>query len=178
MTDWQVAIPIRDGLMLTEIRDSDRDLLAEYLNHPDIYANTLRIPSPYKPADAEKYLAILAENAAKQGYATNFAIRDAAGNLIGGCGLDGLVVGHRAEIGYWVARPFWGQGIATAAVRAACEYGFNRWQLVRIAGLVFSFNPASARVLEKNGFEYEGLLRKHAQKMGQFYDCRAFALVK
>lgn len=174
----RLEIPIRADLALTEIRDGDRDSFVEYLNDPEIYQNTLRIPSPYKPSDAEKYLAILAENAAKQGFATNFAIRDAVGRLIGGCSLDGMVVGHRAEIGYWVARPFWGQGIATAAVRAACEYGFARWQLVRIAGLVFSFNPSSARVLEKNGFEYEGLLRKYAQKMGQFYDCRVYALMR
>ena len=178
MADWQVAIPIRTGLTLTEMRGSDRDVLVEYLNDPEIYASTLRIPSPYKPSDAEKYLAILAENSAKLGFPTNFAIRDVNGKLIGGCGFEGLVVGHRAEIGYWVARPFWGQGIATAVVRTACEHAFAQWKLVRIAGLVFAFNPASARVLEKCGFEYEGLLRKHAQKMGQTYDCRAYALVK
>ncbi len=178
MARQQAEIPIRPGLTLTEIRDSDMDSLVEYLNDPEIFANTLRIPSPYKPSDAERYLAILAENAAKQGFATNFAIRDSAGRLIGGCGLDGLVVGHRSDIGYWVARPYWGQGIATDAVRALCEHGIAVWKLVRIVGLVFPFNRASARVLEKCGFEYEGLLRKHAQKMGQFYDCRAYALVR
>lgn len=178
MADWQVAIPIRTGLALTEIRDSDRDAFVEYLNDPEIYASTLRIPSPYKPSDAEKYLAILAENTAKLGFSTNFAIRNATGKLIGGCGFDGLVVGHRAEIGYWVARPFWGQGIATAAVRVACGHALAHWKLVRIAGLVFTFNPASARVLEKCSFEYEGLLRNYAQKMGQTFDCRAYALVK
>ena len=66
----------------------------------------------------------------------------------------------------------------TDAVRAACEYGIATWKLVRIVGLVFPFNPSSARVLEKCGFEYEGLLRKNAQKMGRYYDCRAYALVR
>lgn len=178
MADWQVQIAIADGLSLTEIRDGDQAAIVEYLNDPEIYANTLRIPSPYKPADADKYLAILAEQFAKQGFHTNFAIRNAAGRLIGGCGFEGVVVRHRAEIGYWVARPFWGRGIATATVRAACAQAVAEWQLVRIAGLVFPFNPSSARVLEKNGFEYEGLLRKQAQKLGQYYDCRVFALVR
>jgi RimJ/RimL family protein N-acetyltransferase len=178
MADSQVTIPIRGGLTLTEIRAGDQAAIVEYLNDPEIYANTLRIPSPYKPTDAEKYLAILAENAARLGFPTNFAIRNEQGKLIGGCGFEGVAVGHRAEIGYWVARPFWGQGIASATVRVACEHAIARWKLVRIAGHVFTFNPSSARVLEKNGFEYEGLLRKYAQKMGQTIDCRAYALVR
>jgi len=89
-----------------------------------------------------------------------------------------LTYGHRAEIGYWLAKPFWGQGIMSAVVGAICDFAFGDWKLVRITAHVFTSNEASSRVLEKNGFEYEGLLRKHHQKDGKFIDSKLYALVK
>jgi ribosomal-protein-alanine N-acetyltransferase len=178
MREWQVALPVREGITLTEIRETDRDALVEYLNDPEMYARTLRIPSPYAPADAEKYLANVAIACARHGGVSQLAIRNAAGKQIGGCGFERISPGHQAEIGYWVARPFWGQGIATDAVRVACQFAIDTWQLVRITGLVFDFNLASARVLEKNGFQQEGVLRKHVLKEGRFLDCRLYALVR
>ena len=52
------------------------------------------------------------------------------GTLLGGCGFEGLAYGHKAEIGYWVAKPFWGQGIATAVIRTAREFAIAKWDLV------------------------------------------------
>lgn len=173
-----VSIPVREGLTLTEMRRTDRDAFVEYLNDPEIYRCTFRIPFPYTAADADKFLSIIDDTTAKYGHPVNFAIRNAAGALLGGCGFEGLAYGHKAEIGYWVARPFWGQGIATAAVHAACEFAFAQWKLVRIPAHVFVLNLGSARVLEKNGFQYEGLLRKHLQKGNEFIDCKLYALVR
>ena len=102
----------------------------------------------------------------------------AAEELLGGCGFEGVSYGHCAEIGYWLARPFWGQGIMTEVVRALCGFAFAEWKLVRITAHVFDFNAASARVLEKNGFSLEGLLRKHHRKAGRFLDSRLYALVR
>ena len=75
------------------------------------------------------------------------------GELIGGCGFDGLRIGktHGAEIAYWLAKPYWGRGIMTAAVRRVCEHGVAEFGLVKIIAHVFDFNIASARVLEKCG---------------------------
>jgi RimJ/RimL family protein N-acetyltransferase len=114
---------------------------------------------------------------AAHGHPVHFAIRDVAGGLIGGCGFDELVCEHRAEIGYWLAKPFWGQGIMTDVVRAACRFAQEKWKLVRITAHVFDFNTASCRVLEKSGFRFEGLLRKHHRKDGKFLDSRLYALV-
>ncbi len=65
----------------------------------------------------------------------------------------------------------------TQVVRAACELAISQWQLVRITAHVFSFNPASARVLEKNGFQFEGELKKNHRKNGVFIDSLLYALV-
>ena len=66
----------------------------------------------------------------------------------------------------------------TDVVRSACDFALAEWKLVRIMAHVFEFNKASARVLEKCGFELEGLLRKHHQKDGKFLDSRLYTLVK
>lgn len=65
----------------------------------------------------------------------------------------------------------------TGVVRAACAFAIAEWKLVRITAHVFELNKASARVLEKSGFELEGLLRKHHQKDGKFLDSKLYALV-
>lgn len=172
-----MRIAINDRFSLTEIRPTDIQALAEHLNDREIYDRTLRIPYPYTEADGEKFLAVVA--AANEQYAepVHFATRDINDTLIGGCGFDGLVPGHRAELGYWLARPFWGQGIMTAAVAALRDYALARWKLVRITAHVFSFNIASARVLEKNGFACEGVHRKQFLKDGRFLDGQCYAFV-
>ena len=108
----------------------------------------------------------------------NQSIRDENDFLIGLLGFESLRHGHRAEIGYWLARPYWGQGIMTNVVRAACTYSIEQWNLVRITANVFEFNTASARVLEKNGFHLEGTLRKVHLKDDRFIDAKLYALVR
>jgi [ribosomal protein S5]-alanine N-acetyltransferase len=137
----------------------------------------LRIPFPYSSVDAERFIAIAAAATAEYGHPVHFAIRAADGQLIGGLGFDQLVEGHRAEIGYWLARPYWGKGIMTDVVRTACALAESQWNLVRITAQVFEFNKASARVLEKCGFECEGLQRRHHRKDVKFLDAKLFALL-
>lgn len=87
---------------------------------------------------------------------------------------------HRrsAEIGYWLGEPFWGRGIATAAVIAVTGYAFTRHDLVRLHAGVFEWNPASARVLEKAGYSLEGRLRKSVTKNGETIDQLLYATIR
>src|SRR5262245_4223711 len=173
-------IVVNDQAHLAEFRPSDKPALVRHLNDRDIYDRTLRIPFPYTDAAADEWLALVAKITEQQGRQVHWAIRSAADALIGGCGFDGLQVGksHRAEVGYWLAKPCWGRGIMTGVVRRACQHAFEELGLVKITAHVFSHNPASARVLEKCGFQEEGFLRKHFLKGGQFVDARLFALLK
>jgi RimJ/RimL family protein N-acetyltransferase len=77
-----------------------------------------------------------------------------------------------------LAKPFWGRRIMTAVVRRLCQHAFEEFGLVKVTAHIFSDNRASARVLEKCGFQEEGFLRKHYLKDGQFLDARPFALLK
>jgi [ribosomal protein S5]-alanine N-acetyltransferase len=96
---------------------------------------------------------------------------------LGGIDLNNIKE-HKAEIGYWLGKDYWGQGIMTEAVRLITTYGFEKLGLRRIYAHVFVFNKASMTVLKKAGFKYEGKLRKHAKKGDKFLDSFLFAKVK
>jgi RimJ/RimL family protein N-acetyltransferase len=66
----------------------------------------------------------------------------------------------------------------TAVVGRLCRHAFEELGLAKITAHVFVFNPASARVLQKCGFQEEGYLRKHYLKDGAFIDARLFALLR
>ena len=83
-----------------------------------------------------------------------------------------------AEVGYWLGEPFWGQGITTGALKALTEYAFTELGMVRLYATVMEWNPASARVLTKAGYEYEGRLRKSAVKDGEIIDQWLYAMVR
>jgi RimJ/RimL family protein N-acetyltransferase len=171
---------VSDQILLSEIRRADKAAYLEHLNEKEIYDLTLRIPFPYTEADADAWLALVEKRYQAQGRHLHWAIRNAEGYLIGAIGFDGSVISkdRRAEVGYWLAKPYWGRGIMTAVVRRACDFAFNDWGLVKITANVFAFNVASARVLEKCGFEQEGYLKRHVFKNGNYCDRKMFALLR
>jgi RimJ/RimL family protein N-acetyltransferase len=175
-----MRIVVNDQAQLSEFRPSDKPALVQHLNDREIYDRTLRIPSPYTDACADFWLSLVAKITEQQGRPVHFAIRSADDSLMGGCGFHDFQVGqsHRAEVGYWLGKPFWGRGIMTAVVKRLCQHAFEEFGLVKITAHVFPNNPASARVLEKCGFQEEGFLRKHHLKDGQFIDARLFALLR
>ena len=84
---------------------------------------------------------------------------------------------HRrtAELGYYLGPDHWGQGIGTWAVREAVQWAFARTDLLRIFAEPFAENHASCRVLEKAGFQLEGVLRQNAVKDGRVLDMKMYA---
>ena len=173
-----IRINVNDHCYLSELRASDMDALVHWLNEPELFANTLRIPSPYTMDEAKQFLRIVAESTATHGHPVVFAVRDSEDQLIGGFAFEGLTYGHRAEIGYWLAKSYRGRGLMTAVENASCQYAYDQWRLVRITAHVFHFNIASARVLEKCGFQLEGRLPKCHRKGDEFIDSLLYARVR
>ncbi|PJA11681.1 MAG: hypothetical protein COX65_09825 [Elusimicrobia bacterium CG_4_10_14_0_2_um_filter_56_8] len=99
------------------------------------------------------------------------------GRVAGSVGLSGIC-GHRAELGYWLGVEYWGQGIVTEAVKMVTRYAFKELGLRRVYAHVVPANKASARVLEKAGYKYEGLLRKHAMKRGKTFGLLLYAKIR
>lgn len=99
--------------------------------------------------------------------------------LLGTCGFNSWDRGnYLSSIGYELGLPHWGQGIMTEALRAVLDYGFANMALNRVEAEVVPGNLASERVLQKLGFQREGLLREKGFWGGAFHDLTLFALLK
>ena len=155
---------------------SDAPALAKYGNNRAIWRNLWdRHPYPYGIEDAEEWI----QFAIGQEPETIFAIAS-ADEAIGCIGMlpQTDVARLSAEVGYWLGEPFWNRGIVTGALQALTEYAFGELGLVRLYATVMEWNPASARVLEKAGYQYEGLLRKSVIKDGRIIDQWLYAIVR
>lgn len=158
-------------------RGRDVDALVRYANNANIWVNLQnRFPHPYTEEDAENWIGM---NHVLVGPPVNFAI-DSGGEAIGGVGLELLddVYERTANVGYWIAEPFWGKGIATAALEFVTNYAFDTFVLDRLQANVFDWNPASARVLEKVGFVQEGRLRRAVVKGDRVGDLLIYGRVR
>jgi len=156
-----------ERLLLRTWQADDADALVRHVNHREVWRNTGSLPFPYSRTDAEAFFAFLAAHPEE----THLAIVPEA-EPVGTVGIyrrKGLeqFVG---ELGYWLGPSAWGKGYATEAARALTEHAFATTDLERIEGRVFAWNPASRRVLEKAGFQLEGLKRRAAFKDGQHVD--------
>jgi len=143
----------------------DIDRIATLANDFDIARMTTRMPHPYGRADAETFVAKARTlDADKEAV---FAIEQPGEGLVGMLGLHtGGPLGP--EIGYWVGRPYWGQGIASEAAEAVMDWAANDWRRRVVTAGYFADNPASGRVLERAGFLLTGeVQQRHSIARGQ-----------
>src|SRR6266498_4173192 len=156
-------------------RTSDAEPISRHANNHKIWLN-LRdaFPHPYTMKDAREYIRAVRQRLPE----TSFAIAvngEAAGSV--GFVLRQDVERVSAEIGYWLAEPFWGRGIATEALVALTGYAMATHHLTRMYALPFAWNGASCRVLEKAGYTLEARLRRSAIKNGVITDQLQYAFV-
>ena len=168
---------LRDSdLLLRPYRPGDRDALIRLADNPEVSRGLAdRFPCPYRPEDADAWI----ELTSTEERPLNFAVfwRD---SFIGGAGLIPLTDTHHgtAEFGYWLGQPYWGRGLATRAAALLIAYAWAELPFIRLQAEVFAWNLASMRVLEKNGFEREGVLRRHITKRGQVFDAVIYARLR
>lgn len=163
-------------LRIRSWRRDDLDALLRYANNAKIAANLRdQFPHPYTRRDALDYL----NYARAMDVPTSFAVEH-NDEAIGGIGFKlGIDIARLSvEIGYWLAEPFWGRGLMTRAVSASSDWAFDNYQVIRIFATAFSHNVASMRVLEKAGFEREGILRRSAIKNGAVVDQVMYAKLR
>ncbi len=153
----------------------DVDNLAKYFSHPQVLRPVLGKTKKYGPADARQYILKKlrqyqrkslrsAPGTESRGYAIT-----KNGHLIGGLGFTDF--GETAEIGYWLAKPYWGQGIMSRVVGKFVLYLRKKYRYKRIQAKVFPFNQASIKVLRKNHFQFDvRLVNSHKIGKGKFLD--------
>ncbi|AKC88183.1 GNAT family N-acetyltransferase [Pseudoxanthomonas suwonensis] len=161
-----------EGFVLRAWRQDDLEALLRHADDPLVPRGLSdRFPHPYTRADGEAFLAGRVVDLDQPVLAIE----------IGGeaCGGIGARVGrgeraHGAELGYWLGRAHWGQGWMTRVVAAYLDWLVPALGLRRVEANVLDANPASARVLEKNGFREEGLRRGAVLKPDGLHDLRLF----
>ena len=127
--------------------------VAEYANNEKL-ARNLRdgFPQPYTLTDADQYVS----NCIKKGDTEQLCRAVLVdGSFAGSIGVF-LRENGSAELGYWLAEPFWGCGITTEATKQLCAEAFARFEITRIFAVPYEDNSPSRRVLEKAGFQLEG----------------------
>ena len=164
-------------LLLRPYSPADIADLVRLAGAREVAATTLRIPHPYGEQQGAEFVAACQSEAdAMQSVRFAITLRD-SGEFCGGVGLRLELNYHRAELGYWLGVPYWGRGYATAAAQAMVRYGFETLGLRRIYASHFPQNRASGRVLEKIGMRYEGRLRDHICKWGEFHDLEMYGML-
>lgn len=147
---------------------ADIPQIANYANNPKIEEMTLSLPYPYHAKDAISWINMAYEGF-EDGSSFKFVI-DLQPNtgFIGCIGLEVEQRFNRAELGYWVAEPYWNQGYASEAVRAVLKFGFENVGLNKVYATHYLKNPASGKVMTKNGMIKEGKLKEHVRKGDQY----------
>src|SRR2546430_8611240 len=143
-----------ERLLLRPGFPEDAPALAAAIGDRAVARNLAVVPWPYTLRDAEAFLA-----SPRDPVLPSFLIFErtaAAPQLVGSCGLARRPSGA-VEMGYWIARPFWGRGFATEACAALIGIA-KTLGLGQLEGSHFLDNPASARVLEKLGFAPVGIV--------------------
>lgn len=153
---------------------SDLDNLVELANNWNIAKNmTDKFPFPYSESNGRAFI----EFATKDDPIHIFAI-DLKGQAIGGMGIHPQddIFRKNAELGYWLAEPFWGRGIISNAIKHIIHFAFETYDIDRIFARPFGSNMASQRVLEKNNFVLEGIFEKVIIKNGELLDELVYAI--
>ena len=157
---------------------SDAKDLAAALNNKHIL-NNLRdgLPFPYTERDAAEYIAAMLSANEDDTFAYAITLDDRAVGSIGAFHQGNI---HRwtAELGYYLAEEYWGNGIMTDAIRQLCGLIFETTDIHRIYAEPFSYNAGSRRALEKAGFICEGTMKSNAVKNGKVVDMTLYSLTR
>jgi len=155
-------------------RKSDLKFLLKYADNPRIAMNlTDMFPHPYTRQSGKRFLKM----ARSADPVRIFAI-DINGEAVGSIGVfPGVDIRrNNAEIGYWLAEPFWGKGIMTEAVKQMVAYSFKTFNINRIFAGTFGRNTGSQRVLVKAGFSLEARFEKNYVKNDELEDEVVYAI--
>ena len=166
-------------LRLCPLELSDSQAIQKAAGDRQIADTMISIPHPYPAGEAERYIA--RQQAEREaGCAVTFTIAKRENRLfLGLVAVRDIDREHsQAELSFWMKVDAWGRGYMTEVVQAVVQFGFESLGLNRLYAHHMLRNPASGRVLEKNGFKQEGLLRQRVQKWGKFEDVALWAILR
>ncbi len=167
-----------DRLMLRKISMDDAADMFEYASDPEI-ARYVTWDAQKSIEDSKAFISWVLEQYANGQVAPWGVVLKENGKLIGTCDFVYWNTNHaRAEVGYAMSRQYWGQGLTPEAVRAILAFGFDKMRLNRIEARCNVPNTASARVMEKVGMQFEGILRQQMFTKGNYDDLKMYSILR
>jgi len=167
-----------DRLLLRQFLSDDAPEVKRMAGDYEVAKGTLSMPHPYEDGAAEEWIAGHG-SARKKSEELSWAICLRTNSLlIGAISLMEISSRHnRGELGYWIGQEHWNHGYCSEATTAILDYSFNTLKLHKIFAEHFASNPASGRVMEKAGMSYEGTLRSHVERFGEYQDVLCFGIL-
>ncbi|MCX6744906.1 MAG: GNAT family protein [Candidatus Parcubacteria bacterium] len=152
--------------------------LVRNISDKEIAKNMARVPYPYTVKDGQAFLKrqlgfLKHKNPERIGFAIEID-----GEMAGGFYFNKIEAGHKATIGYWLGRKFWGKGLMTKIVKKMVPLLMKKFRLKRIDATVFPYNKGSMGVLQNAGFKCEGVMKKSLRKGNCYLDEHIFAKIK
>lgn len=167
-----------DRLLLRPLNIEDSERIEELAGEYDVAKTTLSIPHPYPKGSAKDFINS-ALNAEESGKLVIFTITEkVTERLVGIININLSKAHERGELAYWVGKPYWGVGYGTEAAKSLLSFGFENLKLNKIFAKSFTNNPGSWRIMEKIGLKYEGTLKQHVIRFGEYYDVICYGLLK
>lgn len=163
---------------LREWKPDDAEALYRSANNPNVAKNLRNaFPNPYTLEDAKEYIhCSISAGEEKQINRAIIVNGMAAGGI--GIFIKDDVMEKSGELGYWLSEDYWRQGIMSRAVAMICKEAFSKYDIIRIFAEPYDYNAGSRGVLEKNGFTYEGTMRKGIYKNGNIYSYCMYSLLR
>lgn len=153
---------------------TDIDDLVKHANNPLVAQNMSdQFPHPYTMEKGAAFIEFATSNNPPHILAITIDQK-----VAGGIGIHPQtdIYCKNAELGYWLAEPFWGKGIITNAIKQMVDYGFEHWPINRIFARPFHSNIGSQKALEKAGFVLEARFAKTIYKNGNYIDELVYAI--
>lgn len=176
MKQQTFPVQISELVSLRPFAFTDAPSLARHANNLAIARNLNdAFPHPYTLNDAKDFI----QRRKAEPFPTVLAIEikgEAAGAV--GLFLQQGIQKKNAELGYWISEEYWGKGMGTSVVEWMIKYAFSTFDLLRLYARPFPFNIASQRVLEKNGFKLEAILKSALYKDNIVYDEWIYSILK
>ena len=174
------AFPVleTDRLILRQVTNDDVNSLLKYLSDIDVmkYYGLEPFKTIRDALDEISWYKSIFEKGTGIRWGISLKGQD---EIIGSCGFFNRNVEHcRAEIGYELSKEYWGKGIASEAIKTVITYGFEQLNLQRIQALIETPNIPSQKLVERQGFIREGLLRSYEFTCGKFDDLYMYSMLK
>ncbi|MDJ0554147.1 MAG: GNAT family protein [Microcoleaceae cyanobacterium MO_207.B10] len=167
-----------DRIIIRKMCLNDADDMFEYASDPEVSKYTGWY-THYSIEDTKLFLHHVINSYLNNQVSSWGIVHKLDEKFIGTLGFIAWNIEHaRGEIGYALSRKYWGKGYMTEVVNAIIYFGFSRMMLNRIEARCAIQNIASARVMEKVGMKYEGILRQHMFMKGKYRDLKIYSITK